>query len=142
MPVFVDGILTCVRIQELIGECYELCSTTSTTSDDEVSTNYGDNADQEVVLGHKNTTDEDGNAEDEDESYDDDSDEDLFTNEYLDGGKEQSCGSLCGYLNQETNATMASSEFSKKASPSFSVTFENDATLSPKNISSNIDNVD
>ncbi|GKC84027.1 RNA-directed DNA polymerase, eukaryota, partial [Tanacetum coccineum] len=95
----------------------------------------------DIYLAKKKTTN-DGNSEDEDESYDDDSDEDLFTNEYLDGGKEQSCGGLCGHLNQETNATMASSEFSKKASPSFPVTFENDATLSPKNISSNIDKVD
>ncbi|GKB40473.1 RNA-directed DNA polymerase, eukaryota [Tanacetum coccineum] len=144
MPVFVDDILTCVRIREHIGECYELCPTTSTTSDDEVSTNYGDNfiADQEVVLGHKNATDEDGKSEDEDESYDDDSDEDLFTNEYLDGDKEQFCGGFCDHLNQEKNTTMASSEFSEKASPSFPVTFENDATLSPKDISSNIDKVD
>ncbi|GJY23410.1 RNA-directed DNA polymerase, eukaryota, partial [Tanacetum coccineum] len=55
---FVDDILTCVRIRELIGKCYELSPTTSTASDEEVSTNYGDNfiADQEAVLGHENAT--------------------------------------------------------------------------------------
>nr|GEU66345.1 hypothetical protein [Tanacetum cinerariifolium] len=37
---------------------------------------------------------------------------------------------------------MATSEFSKKVHPSFLVNFKNDATLSPQNISSNIDKVD
>ncbi|PWA61854.1 hypothetical protein CTI12_AA369250 [Artemisia annua] len=70
MPVLVDGMHTCVRIRELIGECYELCPATATTSNEQVSTNYGDNfiANQEAILGHKNATEEVSNSENDDES--------------------------------------------------------------------------
>ncbi|GJW63657.1 hypothetical protein Tco_0115541 [Tanacetum coccineum] len=81
----------------------------------------------EAVLGDENATEEDGNSEDDDKSFDDDSDEDLFNNEYMDGGDEQSCGV---------------SEFAKKVNSTFSVTFKNDANLSPNNSLGNIDKVE
>ncbi|GJX41798.1 RNA-directed DNA polymerase, eukaryota [Tanacetum coccineum] len=93
----------------------------------------------DIYLAKKKTNNEDGNSEDDDESYDDDSREDLFTNE--DGGEEQSCGGFCGHLNQDTNVTMASIEFSEKVISTFSVTSKNDVNLSPNNTLGGILNV-
>ncbi|GKE24882.1 hypothetical protein Tco_1436394 [Tanacetum coccineum] len=79
IPILVDGVHTCIRVCEILGECDEICGSKNkidNESDNDSCTNHGENVDDD-----DGENGEDGDANEEDDDIQDGDDYSPFINE-------------------------------------------------------------